>query len=234
MMSLCNHLSTVSAEKQKLKAHVRRLCQENAWLRQELSTTLQKLKLSEQSVVQLEEEKKHLEYMNTLKIYDEPPSFPDSSVIEENESLPDCKYNTAAYESTGHESYPNFSTMEHEARQKNCEDDMYQSNIWTHTHEESIIHDGISDEESPSYLHDYDEILAANEETIRQLSSSSSTSGSVNYTSAYHMPTRLRTLHNLIARSARWASLFPVFRRLFHKSPPRETNTEVYTPDMAC
>lgn len=71
MMALCNHLSTVEAEKQKLKAQVRRLCQENAWLREELSSTQQDLQLSEQKVVQLEEEKKHLEYMNSLKIYDE-------------------------------------------------------------------------------------------------------------------------------------------------------------------
>ena len=71
MMALCNHLSQVEAEKQKLKAQVRRLCQENAWLREELSTTQQKLQQSEQNNVQLEEEKKHLEYMNSLKIYDE-------------------------------------------------------------------------------------------------------------------------------------------------------------------
>lgn len=70
-MALCNHLSQVEAEKQKLKAQVRRLCQENAWLREELSTTQQKLSTSEQNNVQLEEDKKHLEYMNTLKVYDE-------------------------------------------------------------------------------------------------------------------------------------------------------------------
>ena len=71
MMALCNHLSQVEAEKQKLKAQVRRLCQENAWLRDELSTTQTKLQNSEQKNVQLEEEKKHLEFMNSLKIYDE-------------------------------------------------------------------------------------------------------------------------------------------------------------------
>lgn len=71
MMALCSHLSTVEAEKQKLKAQVRRLCQENAWLREELSVTQQKLQESEQKVAQLEEEKKHLEFMNSLKKYDE-------------------------------------------------------------------------------------------------------------------------------------------------------------------
>ncbi|XP_074630412.1 kinesin light chain-like isoform X2 [Acropora palmata] len=71
MMALCSHLSTVEAEKQKLKAQVKRLCQENAWLREELSVTQQKLQESEQKVAQLEEEKKHLEFMNSIKKYDD-------------------------------------------------------------------------------------------------------------------------------------------------------------------
>ncbi|XP_067092158.1 kinesin light chain 1b isoform X4 [Osmerus mordax] len=71
MMALSNHLNTVESEKQKLRAQVRRLCQENQWLRDELANTQQKLQKSEQSVAQLEEEKKHLEFMNQLKKYDE-------------------------------------------------------------------------------------------------------------------------------------------------------------------
>lgn len=70
MMALAGHLQTVEAEKQKLKAQVRRLCQENAWLRDELNSTQQKLQSSGQQVAQLEEEKKHLEYMNSIKKYD--------------------------------------------------------------------------------------------------------------------------------------------------------------------
>ena len=70
MMALAGHLQTVEAEKQKLKAQVRRLCQENAWLRDELANTQQKLQASEQTVAQLEEDKKHLEFMNALKKYD--------------------------------------------------------------------------------------------------------------------------------------------------------------------
>lgn len=71
MMALSSHLSSVESEKQKLRAQVRRLCQENQWLRDELAGTQQKLQKSEQSVAQLEEEKKHLEFMNQLKKYDE-------------------------------------------------------------------------------------------------------------------------------------------------------------------
>ncbi|XP_031417674.1 kinesin light chain 1-like isoform X2 [Clupea harengus] len=80
MMALSSHLSAVESEKQKLRAQVRRLCQENQWLRDELANTQQKLQKSEQSVAQLEEEKKHLEFMNQLKKYDQ-----DVSPTEEKE-----------------------------------------------------------------------------------------------------------------------------------------------------
>ncbi|ELT94835.1 hypothetical protein CAPTEDRAFT_210732 [Capitella teleta] len=70
MMALANHLQYVEAEKQKLRAQVRRLCQENAWLRDELANTQQRLQHSEQQVATLEEERKHLEFMNEMKKYD--------------------------------------------------------------------------------------------------------------------------------------------------------------------
>ncbi|XP_041668362.1 kinesin light chain 1 isoform X1 [Cheilinus undulatus] len=85
MMALSSHLSSVESEKQKLRAQVRRLCQENQWLRDELAGTQQKLQKSEQSVAQLEEEKKHLEFMNQLKKYDEDLS-PSVSAQEEKDS----------------------------------------------------------------------------------------------------------------------------------------------------
>lgn len=81
MMALSNHLNAVESEKQKLRAQVRRLCQENQWLRDELANTQQKLQKSEQSVAQLEEEKKHLEFMNQLKKYDEDVSPTVSTVF---------------------------------------------------------------------------------------------------------------------------------------------------------
>ncbi|TRY63954.1 hypothetical protein TCAL_13600 [Tigriopus californicus] len=70
MSALAGHLQTVEAEKQKLRSQVKRLCQENAWLRDELATTQQKLQSSEQIAAQLEEEKKHLEFMNSMKKYE--------------------------------------------------------------------------------------------------------------------------------------------------------------------
>ena len=47
-MALAQHLQHVEAEKQKLRVQVKRLCQENGWLRDELATTQQKLQQSEQ------------------------------------------------------------------------------------------------------------------------------------------------------------------------------------------
>ena len=67
---------------------MKRLCQENAWLRDELASTQQKLQVSEQSSAQLEEDKKHLEFMNSIKKYDSDvvgeenaPSDMSSSVV---------------------------------------------------------------------------------------------------------------------------------------------------------
>uniref|UniRef100_A0AAZ3QFA1 Kinesin light chain n=1 Tax=Oncorhynchus tshawytscha TaxID=74940 RepID=A0AAZ3QFA1_ONCTS len=71
IIALSGHLSAVESEKQKLRAQVRRLCQENQWLRDELAGTQHKLQRSEQSVAQLEEEKKHLEFMNKIKKFDD-------------------------------------------------------------------------------------------------------------------------------------------------------------------
>ncbi len=59
---------------------VKRLCQENAWLRDELATTQQKLQASEQNAAGLEEEKKHLEFMNSIKKY-------DSDIVEHDASV---------------------------------------------------------------------------------------------------------------------------------------------------
>ncbi|RZF37680.1 hypothetical protein LSTR_LSTR003091 [Laodelphax striatellus] len=71
MMALASHLQIVEAEKQKLRTQVRRLCQENAWLRDELANTQQKLQSAEQGVAQLEEEKKHIEFLASVKKYDQ-------------------------------------------------------------------------------------------------------------------------------------------------------------------
>lgn len=55
MIALANDLQMVEAEKQKLRTQVRRLCQENAWLRDELAGTQQKLQASEQTVSKVDQ-----------------------------------------------------------------------------------------------------------------------------------------------------------------------------------
>lgn len=83
---LASHLQNIEAEKQKLRTQVRRLCQENAWLRDELANTQQKLQQSEQNVAQLEEEKKHLEFMASVRKYDDNQ---EGDSVEDQKSKPD-------------------------------------------------------------------------------------------------------------------------------------------------
>ncbi|XP_061376745.1 kinesin light chain isoform X2 [Danaus plexippus] len=79
MMALASYHQSVEAEKQKLRTQVRRLCQENAWLRDELAAAQQRLQASEQRVSQLEEENKHLDFMASIRKY-------DSDITEESET----------------------------------------------------------------------------------------------------------------------------------------------------
>ncbi|KAF7634650.1 hypothetical protein Mgra_00005898 [Meloidogyne graminicola] len=71
MVALASHFQNLEADKQKYKAQVRRLCQENAWIRDELNSTQQQLRQAMQNVAQLEEENKHLKFMNSIKKFDE-------------------------------------------------------------------------------------------------------------------------------------------------------------------
>uniref|UniRef100_A0A673KV51 Kinesin light chain n=1 Tax=Sinocyclocheilus rhinocerous TaxID=307959 RepID=A0A673KV51_9TELE len=75
MMALSAHLGSLEAEKQKLHTQVRRLCQENQWLRDELAQAQQQLQEREQEVVTLEEQNRHLQFMSSIRKYDheEPP-----------------------------------------------------------------------------------------------------------------------------------------------------------------
>ncbi|XP_046743069.1 kinesin light chain isoform X4 [Diprion similis] len=79
MMALASHLQMVEAEKQKLRTQVRRLCQENAWLRDELAGTQQKLQGSEQAVAQLEVEKRQLNFMASIRQFDPDPPTEDEN-----------------------------------------------------------------------------------------------------------------------------------------------------------
>ncbi|KAF4086051.1 hypothetical protein AMELA_G00101730 [Ameiurus melas] len=82
MMALSTHLGSLEAEKQKLRAQVRRLCQENQWLRDELAGAQLKLQEREQEVVTLEEQNKHLQFMSSIRKYDQ-----DGQALEDKDSF---------------------------------------------------------------------------------------------------------------------------------------------------
>ena len=71
LMQLSNYLQSIEAEKQKIKSQVKRLCQENAWLRDELAAAQKKLQESEQYSAQIEVELSHLKFLKELRIFDE-------------------------------------------------------------------------------------------------------------------------------------------------------------------
>uniref|UniRef100_A0A673BXD0 Kinesin light chain n=1 Tax=Sphaeramia orbicularis TaxID=375764 RepID=A0A673BXD0_9TELE len=90
MMALSAHLGSLEAEKQKLRAQVRRLCQENQWLRDELAGAQQRLQDREQEVVTLEEQNRHLQFMSSIRKYDqEEPQLDDKDTCSTKESLDD-------------------------------------------------------------------------------------------------------------------------------------------------
>ncbi|XP_041733595.2 kinesin light chain 1-like isoform X2 [Coregonus clupeaformis] len=90
MMALSAHLGSLEAEKQKLRTQVRRLCQENQWLRDELARAQQRLQDREQEVVTLEEQNRHLQFMSSIRKYDqEEPPPDDKETGSTKESLDD-------------------------------------------------------------------------------------------------------------------------------------------------
>lgn len=87
MIALQQHLQTVEAEKHKLRAQAKRLSQENAWLRDELSKTQQKLMEADKDKITLEQENKHLKFNLSLKEIDGQANTSTSSgAIEEGSS----------------------------------------------------------------------------------------------------------------------------------------------------
>lgn len=88
MMALAQHLQHVEAEKHKLRVQVKRLCQENGWLRDELATTQQKLQQSEQRVATLEVEAEQLKFMKSMQQYDADKTDDNQKMTESQASTP--------------------------------------------------------------------------------------------------------------------------------------------------
>ncbi|VDL78032.1 unnamed protein product [Nippostrongylus brasiliensis] len=95
---ISDNVTSISSGLEEVTAQRRRLCQENAWLRDELSSTQIKLQTSEQRVATLEEENKHLKYMNSIKQFDDDiqsdvKSAPsESNVPSTNDTLQDLGF----------------------------------------------------------------------------------------------------------------------------------------------
>ena len=83
LVQLSSYLQSIEAEKQKIKSQVKRLCQENAWLRDELAAAQKKLQESEQYSAQIEVELSHLKFLKELKKFDE-----DTNVQQQQQQIP--------------------------------------------------------------------------------------------------------------------------------------------------
>jgi len=79
LVQLSSYLQSIEAEKQKIKSQVKRLCQENAWLRDELAAAQKKLQESEQYSAQIEVELTHLKFLKELKKFDEDLNTPQAN-----------------------------------------------------------------------------------------------------------------------------------------------------------
>ena len=67
MIELGHHVDHCEAEKQKLRAQVKRLCQENAWLRDELGSTQKKLHQCEEVNASYSVEIEHLRFLKEMQ-----------------------------------------------------------------------------------------------------------------------------------------------------------------------
>ena len=68
LVAVANHLNVMETEKHKLKAQVRRLADENNWLRKELNETRQQLQDAEVELATLREEKQHRDFMKSTVV----------------------------------------------------------------------------------------------------------------------------------------------------------------------
>ncbi|KAJ4935986.1 hypothetical protein JOQ06_017510 [Pogonophryne albipinna] len=127
MMALSAHLGSLEAEKQKLRAQVRRFCQENQWLREELAGAQQRLQDREQEVVTLEEQNRHLQFMSSIRKYDlDEPQLDDKDASSTKEmrsshryasqgryevAVPLCKQALEDLEKSSGHTHPDVATM---------------------------------------------------------------------------------------------------------------------------
>lgn len=96
LVQLSSYLQSIEAEKQKIKSQVKRLCQENAWLRDELAAAQKKLQESEQYSAQIEVELSHLKFLKELKKFDEDPNVQQQQQQQQHTPLVNISNNNSA------------------------------------------------------------------------------------------------------------------------------------------
>lgn len=170
LVQLSSYLQSIEAEKQKIKSQVKRLCQENAWLRDELAAAQKKLQESEQYSAQIEVELTHLKFLKELKKFDEdlnapPIQQPNSNTFE------------GVKEEQQHQENPrklDLAFPEDEEEQNNQNTNLTSSQYDRRSVNNLKRFDSYADLMSPQ------------------------TTGS----SSYEIPSRLKTLHNLVVQYA--------------------------------
>jgi kinesin light chain len=171
MMQLSNYLQSIEAEKQKIKSQVKRLCQENAWLRDELAAAQKKLQESEQYSAQIEVELSHLKFLKELKKFDEDVCAPAAAHMLATGGDSSCLGEPQANDSHSKKLDLNFP-----------DDDDDQS------HNNSNLNSSQYDRRSVNNLKRFDSYADL-------MSGHAGQSG-------YEIPSRLKTLHNLVVQYA--------------------------------
>ncbi|CAF1053284.1 unnamed protein product [Adineta steineri] len=174
MMQLGNHLQNLEAEKHKLRTQVKRLCQENAWLRDELASTQKKLHECEQTNASHSVEIEHLKFLKEVKQYD---------VDNENSN----SQSTSGLNSNNSNQQNNGQDLVNDLFPS---DDM--DNGQDIYGDQQDIGGGNQQDHSRKFG-SYADLL---------MSSSQSATGSFISTTGYEIPARLKTLHNLVIQYA--------------------------------
>ena len=173
LMQLSNYLQSIEAEKQKIRSQVKRLCQENAWLRDELAAAQKKLQESEQNSAQIEVELSHLKFLKELKKFDEDPNAQQRTAAQVEPILGQDDSVNLTSSNSDNKRVDTFPDDEEENSQNN-----------------STLTISHYDRRSVSNLKRFD--------SYADLMSPQTTGAN----SGYEIPSRLKTLHNLVVQYA--------------------------------
>ena len=174
MMQLGYHLQNIEAEKHKLRTQVKRLCQENAWLREELAASHKKLHECEQANATYAVEIEHLKFLKDMKQYD--PTENNNSSFSSSST----KIQQSCNQPTQPSSPPNADLV----------NDLFPNDDDSYADHQNDFVNGTSQSRR---FGSYADLF---------MSPSQSGTGSFISTAGYEVPARLKTLHNLVIQYA--------------------------------